>query len=131
MGWGAVFMLSSVPFSILVGTVLGALAGMGVGGGSLLMLWLTGIIGMAYPDARAINLLFFLPSALVSTLFRWKQGSINIQETFPAIIAGSLCAIVGTWLSGRIQLELLKKLFGCLLLVTGTKEILYRPRKAR
>ena len=124
-------MLSSVPFSVFIGAVLGVLAGMGVGGGSLLMLWLTGIIGMAYPEARAINLLFFMPSALISTLFKWRQGSINIRETFPAIITGSLCAILGTWLSGRVHLGLLKKLFGCLLLVTGIRELFYRPRKAR
>ena len=124
-------MLNSVPFSIFIGAILGVLAGMGVGGGSLLMLWLTVIIGLDYPEARAINLLFFMPSALVSTLFRWRQGSINIRETFPAIITGSLCAILGTCLNGRVHLELLKKLFGCLLLVTGIRELFYRPRKAR
>ena len=114
-----------------MGAVLGILAGLGVGGGSLLMLWLTAVIGMEHPEARTINLLFFLPCALTATLFRWRQGTIRIGTVLPAIAAGCVCAIAGTWLSSHIHLELLKKLLGGLLIVTGIRELLYRPRNAR
>lgn len=124
-------MLSSHIMSILIGAVLGTLAGLGVGGGSLLMLWLTAVLNMEHPQARTINLLFFLPCALIATLFRWCQGAVNIKAVIPAILAGCVCAVLGTWLSGHIHLELLKKLFGCLLVITGIRELLYRPRKAR
>lgn len=124
-------MLSSHIFSITVGAVLGVLAGLGVGGGSLLMLWLTAVLNMDHPEARTINLLFFLPCALIATLFRWRQGAVNIKAVLPAILAGCASAVLGTWLSGHIHLELLKKLFGCLLVITGIRELLYRPRKAR
>ena len=124
-------MLNNFLFSSVIGTVLGFLAGLGVGGGSLLMLWLTAVLGMEHPQARTVNLLFFLPCALVSTLFRWKQGAIAFKTVFPAIMAGCLCAILGAWLSGQIHLELLKKLFGGLLIVTGVREVFYRPLKAR
>lgn len=124
-------MLSSHIFSITVGAVLGVLAGLGVGGGSLLMLWLTAVLNMDHPQARTINLLFFLPCALIATLFRWRQGAVNIKAVLPAILAGCACAVLGTWLSSHIYLELLKKLFGCLLVITGIRELLYRPRKAR
>ncbi len=124
-------MLSSHVFSILVGIALGILAGLGVGGGSLLMLWLTVVRGMAHTDARTINLLFFLPCALTATFFRWRQGVIRTKELTPAIAAGCICAAAGTFLSSHIHLELLKKLFGGLLIVTGVRELLYRPRKAK
>lgn len=124
-------MLSSHIISILIGAVLGTLAGLGVGGGSLLMLWLTAVLNMDHPQARTINLLFFLPCALIATLFRWRQGAVNIKAVLPAILAGCACAVLGTWFSGHIHLELLKKLFGCLLVITGIRELLYRPRKAR
>lgn len=124
-------MLNHFLFPTIIGIVLGFLAGLGVGGGSLLMLWLTAIIGMEHPQARSINLLFFLPCALVSTLFRWKQGAIQIKTVFPAIITGCLCALAGTWLGGQLHLELLKKLFGGMLIFCGIRELLYRPRKAR
>ena len=131
MGRDPIPMVNSFIFSALIGTVLGILAGLGVGGGSLLMLWLTAVISMDYAQARTINLLFFLPCALIATFFRWRQGAIKIKEVLPAIIAGCVCAIGGTVLSGMIHLELLKKLFGGLLILSGIREIFYRPRKAR
>lgn len=124
-------MLRSQIMSILIGAALGTLAGLGVGGGSLLMLWLTAVLNMDHPQARTINLLFFLPCALIATLFRWRQGAVNIKAVLPAILAGCASAVLGTWLSSHIHLELLKKLFGCLLVITGIRELLYRPRKAR
>ena len=56
-------MLESLPVMLLVGIVLGVLSGLGIGGGSLLILWLTFVLGMDHETARGINLLFFVPSA--------------------------------------------------------------------
>ena len=117
-------MLNSFLFSVIIGTTLGFLAGLGVGGGSLLMLWLTVIIGIEYPQARIINLLFFIPCALISSLFRWKQGVFQFSALLPAILAGSLFAIVAAYLSSQINLIILKKLFGGLLILTGIREML-------
>ena len=124
-------MLSSNIFSIFVGAALGILAGLGVGGGSLLMLWLTMVLGMDHMDARTINLLFFLPCALTATLIRSRQGGVRLKELLPAIIAGCICTAAGTFLSNHMQLECIKKLFGGLLIVTGIRELFYRRRKAR
>ena len=131
MGRYTVLVVNNFLFSTVIGSALGFLAGLGVGGGSLLMLWLTAVIGMEYPQARTINLLFFLPCAFISTLFRWKQGTIELRSVIPAIVTGCICAVLGTWLGNRIHLELLKKLFGALLLFTGVRELFYRPRKAK
>jgi len=122
-------MLESFPFVVLIGTVLGFLAGIGVGGGSLLIIWLTLVLGMAHPQARTLNLLFFLPSAIVASLFRWKQGTLNFRKILPAIIAGCIAAGVFAFLSKIIDTALLKKLFGCLLILTGIREIMYKPKK--
>lgn len=124
-------MLESVPVMIFVGTALGFLSGLGVGGGSLLMLWLTVVLHMEHTVARTINLMFFLPSALVSCLFRWRQGVLPLQKVLPAILAGCICAGLFARLSAVIDTALLKKLFGALLLLTGLRELFYRPRKAR
>ena len=114
-----------------VAIVLGFLAGLGVGGGSLLMLWLTFIVGMEYGQARIINLLFFLPSALIATLFHRKQGSVDIKKTPPAVVAGCALAALFSHVGNKIDTTLLKKCFGGLLLVTGLRELFYRPRKAK
>lgn len=114
-----------------VAAVLGFLAGLGVGGGSLLMLWLTLVAGMDYTVARIVNLLFFLPSALVSTLYHSKQGTVDIKKILPAIIAGCAAAALFTFIGRKVDTGILKKFFGGLLLITGIRELLYRPRNAK
>ena len=118
-------------FALPVAILLGFLAGLGVGGGSLLMLWLTVVMSMEYADARTINLLFFLPSALISTCFRWKQGSVNLKKILPAIVWGCVAAAVFAVIGKQIQTDLIKKCFGGLLVFTGLRELFYRPRKAK
>jgi uncharacterized membrane protein YfcA len=129
MGRVAVFMLESLPFTILVGTVLGFLSGLGTGGGSLLILWLTLAVGMQQAEARVINLMFFIPSALVACFFRWKQGKLDLKKVLPAIVAGSMTAALFTILGRELDTSLLKKLFGGLLIFTGIRELFYKPKQ--
>lgn len=124
-------MLESFPFAAAVGAILGFLAGLGVGGGSLLMLWLTVVLGTQYTTARTINLLFFIPTALISCFFRRKQNTLDFQKILPAMLCGTVSAAVFSLLSSHLELEMLKKLFGILLLITGLRELFYRPRKAK
>lgn len=124
-------MLGSFPVAVITGLLLGYLAGIGVGGGSLLILWLTLVINMEQSIARSINLMFFLAAAGAVSVFRWKQGTLELRRILPAIIAGCISAAAFAWLSKQINVENLKKLFGILLLITGVKELLYRPKKLR
>ena len=112
--------------SILVGTLLGFLAGLGIGGGSLLILWLTFVVGMPQEMARGINLLFFLPAAVIACIFRWKQGSVDFGRMLPAILSGCAAAAVCAWIAPSLDVELLKKLFGGLLIITGLRELFLR-----
>lgn len=122
-------MLDAFPVSLVVGALLGFLSGLGIGGGSLLILWLTMVLGMEQETARSINLLFFLPAAAVSCYFRRKQGLLNLKTVIPAIAAGCIGAVLGTWLGGYLNTQLIKKGFGILLLATGLREILWKPKK--
>ena len=124
-------MLDNLSVTILIGTVLGILSGLGTGGGSLLILWLTLGAGITQPEARIINLMFFIPSALIACIFRWKQGRLDIKKILPAIIAGSIASGIFSFLSQHIEIMLLKKLFGVLLLFTGVRELIYKPKSAK
>ena len=118
-----------IPFA--VATVLGFLAGMGVGGGSLLLLWLTQVAKLPHDQARILNLLFFLPAALIATLLHRKQHAKPGQGVTAAIVAGCAAAAIFSFISRSLDITLLKKLLGGLLILTGLREIFYRPRKAR
>ena len=124
-------MLESFPVALLAGFLLGILAGVGVGGGSLLILWLTLVLQMDQGTARAINLMFFICAALSVCVFRWKQGTLKLKKILPAILAGCAGAALFSWLGTRLDTHLARKLFGVLLLAAGVRELLYRPRKAK
>ena len=124
-------MLESLPVVLMIGTVLGFLSGLGIGGGSLLILWLTMVLNMDTITARSVNLLFFIPSALIACFFRWRQGTLTIRKVIPAIIAGCIAAALFSWISTILDVEILKKLFGIVLIAAGTRELFYRPRKAK
>ncbi len=118
-----------MAMKLAVGTVLGFLTGLGIGGGSLLILWLTIAVRMEQELARGINLLFFLPSALIACCFRWKQGTLRLQKVWPAILSGCIAAAAFSWVGMELDTQMMKKLFGFLLLFTGARELCYRPKK--
>lgn len=124
-------MLESFPISVIIGTILGFLSGLGIGGGSLLILWLTVVLQADPLTARSINLLFFLPSALIACAIRIRQGNLKIVQLAPAILSGCVTAAVFSFFSAKMETEVLKKLFGILLMAAGLREFFYRPRKAR
>ena len=114
--------------NILVGTVLGFLSGLGIGGGSLLILWLTLVQQTEVTAARNINLLFFLPCALIAALFRWKQGSLPFRKILPTMAAGCASAFLFSIAGRNMNTDLLRKLFGGLLIITGFRELFYKEK---
>lgn len=117
--------------SVIVGIVLGFLSGLGIGGGSLLILWLTLVQNFSPTAARSVNLLFFIPSALIAGYFRWRQGAIPFRQILPAMVSGCLSAVAFSFLGANIHTKMLKKLFGGLLIATGLREIFYKPKEKR
>ena len=114
--------------AILVGAALGFLSGLGVGGGSLLLLWLTLVMGEPQETARVMNLMFFLPCALIATVFRWKQSKLPLSIALPAVLGGVLGAALGCLLGPQINAELLKKAFGILFILTAIRELRWKQK---
>lgn len=122
-------MVNTWPIAATVGAILGFLGGMGVGGGSLLILWLTSVCSLSYPTARVFNLLFFIPCALIASLFRWKQGTLDLKKLLPAILGGCIAAGVFSYIGALIDVKHIQKLFGILLLITGIREVNYKKEQ--
>lgn len=129
MGRDSAIFLESIPVCILVGTVLGFLSGMGIGGGSLLILWLTGVLAMEQRAAQGINLLFFLPAAIAAIFFHGRQGKVNWKAALPAIAVGVAAAGLCAWLATSLDAHGLKKYFGVLLILIGLLEIFRKERR--
>ena len=109
--------------AILAGLVCGVLSGFGIGGGSLLMVWMTAVLLMEQKAAQGINLLYFLPTAACALIFHAKNRQLCWRAILPAAIAGCAAAIPGALLAAQIEMALLRKLFGGFLLAVGVVEI--------
>lgn len=97
----------------------GIVAGMGMGGGTFLIPVLTIIFSYAQHTAQGINLLVFIPCAIVSLIIHIKNGFVNFKVGVWLILIGLLGSIPASFLALQTQSELLKKLFGGFLVLIG------------
>lgn len=121
------FSLSSFWLPVLAGTVTGILSGFGVGGGTLLLVYLTVFANMEQTQAQGINLLYFLPAALLSLPSHVKNGYVVKPVLFPAITAGLICAAAAAWMATGLDTALLRKFFGGFLVLIGLSQLFGRP----
>ena len=115
--------------NLLIAVILGFLTGLGIGGGSLLILWLTFVLNMESFAARGIVLLFFIPAAVISSFFRWKQGTLSIASALPAMISGCAAAIGFSFLSTKVDPHVLDRIFGLILIAAGIRELFYQGKR--
>jgi uncharacterized membrane protein YfcA len=82
-------------------------------------------------SARTVNLMFFLPAALIATLLRLRKRCIPWKKIILPIIAGSASAGLFAMIGSHLDTSVLEKPFGLLLIVMGLRELFYRPRKPK
>ena len=110
-------------FPLLAGTVTGVLSGFGVGGGTLLLVYMTVFAGLDQHLAQGINLLYFLPAGLMALPAHWKNGYIKKPVLLPAIGVGLVLAALAAWVATTLDVGILRKCFGAFLLVIGAMEL--------
>lgn len=108
---------------LLAGAATGVLSGYGVGGGSLLLVWMTAFAGVDQRLAQGINLLYFLPTAAAALPAHFRNGQVEKSALRPAVLAGLGAAALGAWAASVMELDLLRKCFGVFLLVIGVKQL--------
>ena len=112
-------MLKNWVLPFLFGAVTGVLSAWGVGGGTLLLLCMTLLLGVDQAEAQGINLLYFLPTALASLWFHRKNNCLDRSVIRAAVPIGTLCAILAVTISSRIDITALRKPFGLFLLISA------------
>lgn len=117
--------------AFLAGVLTGILSGFGVGGGTLLLIYMTLFAGLEQTQAQGINLLYFLPTAALALPAHIKNGFIEKPVLFPSILSGLVCAALAAWTATRLEVTLLHRLFGGFLLYVGISELLRKPSTPR
>ena len=103
----------------LVGFGTGILSAWGVGGGTLLLLIMTLLLGVDQTTAQGINLLYFLPTAAVGLIFHAKNGLLDKKLLKNAAPLGTVFAAAGAWVSTTVDVAILRKPFGVYLLLAA------------
>lgn len=115
--------------NLLIGFLTGIAASMGLGGGFILIIYLTVFGGLEQASAQGVNLLFFLPIALFSAIIHSRNKLIEWKIVPFSVLAGIIGAAVGSFLSFVIDERLLRMLFAGLILLVGLKEVFYKEGK--
>ena len=112
-----------------VGLATGVLSGFGIGGGSLLMLYLTAASGMAQRSAAGLNLLYFIACAPAALYMHVKNRLIDKRAVIWCVLTGVPVSVAASLLAGAVDVSLLRRLFGVFLLYVGVRELRARPPK--
>lgn len=110
-----------LPF--ISGAACGALAGCGVGGGTLLLLYLTALAGVSFKDAKFINLLFFIVCAAIALVSHIKNKLVCKKTAIACILWGAPLALLGAIFANRLSQNIMSKIFAVLFIAAGVREI--------
>lgn len=113
---------------IIISLITGALSGMGIGGGSLLIILLTAFLGVAQVTAQSINLIYFLPCAAVSLFIHLKNGFVDKKTALTVALSGCLSAVPFAYFAVNCDSSVLRKCFAVLVFICGIFQLFKKSR---
>jgi len=117
-----------ILINVIAGFLIAILAGLGVGGGGLLVIWLTYATDIPQIEAQGINLVFFLAASSASLIYHIKKRKLNYKVLSVLSLSGVVGTVFGYAAAAAAPTELLRRFFGGLLILSGAI-VLFRKRK--
>ncbi len=108
----------------IAGFAGGILGGMGMGGGTILIPLLTIFLNVAQLNAQAINLISFIPMAVVALIIHLRNKLVDFENSLFVIIPGIAFCILSSYLAKNMDSEILKRCFGGFLLALSIFQII-------
>ena len=115
--------MSAVWF-LLIAMLSGVFAGMGMGGGTFLIPLITVLMNTPQNIAQCINLLVFVPMAVITIIIYAKQNLIDFKSWWIVSIPACLVSAVGALLAVNISGVILKIIFGSFIIIIGLIQII-------
>ena len=109
-----------------IGFFSGIISGMGIGGGTILIPALLFLTEVNQQQAQGVNLIYFIPTAVVALITHRKNGTLDLKTAKPLALLG--LAGAAAFLAVSLESEILKKLFGGFLLLMGLSEIFKKKK---
>ena len=104
-------------FEVLIGIISGIFSGLGMGGGTILILFLSLFLNVEQHVAQATNVIFFVPTAISAIFVSFKNKNIDLKVAVPIVLWGILGAFIGAFISTRMNVSMLRKSFGFFLIL--------------
>lgn len=115
--------------ALLAGLFSGILGGMGLGGGGILIIYLSLFTETRQLTAQGINLLFFIPIGVLALIIYSFKKQIKWKAVFKFSLWGLLGSATGLYFTDFLGGKITGKIFGGLLVILGIIEIFKRKRK--
>ena len=119
----------SFIYATIIGFFAGIMASMGLGGGFILIVYLTLYSNINQATAQGINLVFFIPIAIIALIFHTKNHLIIYKKIVPSILCGTIGVFIGTYITTIISSKALSKIFAIFMIIIGLREFLSSNRK--
>lgn len=118
-------------YFLLLSILSGVLAGMGMGGGTLLIPILIVVMGVEQQIAQATNLLVFIPCSIIACIIYAKNKMVDFKGGWLISLVASLISIVAVIVAVRLENETLSTVFGIFLIVLGVVQFVVQLIKAK
>lgn len=118
---------------IIFGLIAGMVTGLGMGGGTVLILLLSIFMKLDQHIAQATNLVFFIPTSLAAIITNVKHKNVDLKLAINISFFGVIGAIIGAIISDNISSEHLRKYFAIFIFIIALHEVykLYKEYKRK
>lgn len=113
----------------LVSFIGAALSALGMGGGGILLMYLTAYAGIDQLSAQGVNLVFFIPVAATALFIHVKNKLVRWKIVLPCVLLGLPGVFLGSWLAEYLGSDILKRIFAVFLLIIGIRELFAGEKK--
>lgn len=113
---------------LMIGLFGGVIGGLfGVGGGVIVVPALVFFLGFSQHMAQGTMLFtFFVPSFALAVWTYYKAGNVDIPSALLVALGMFIGAFLGARFAQQLPVDLLKKLFGVLVVIVGLKLIFWK-----
>lgn len=113
-----------------MGIASGILGGMGMGGGTILIPAVTLLLGWEQQPAQWLNLVSFVPSAVVALIVHVKHRLVDFKASALMLIPAMGACVGMAYLATRLEGRILTLCFGSFLVVIGVCNLIISIKNA-
>lgn len=108
----------------LIALFSGVVAGMGMGGGTLLLPLLTLFMHTPQHVAQGVNLTVFVPMAIIVIIIYTKQKLIDYKQGWYIALAASIVSALGAILAVEVKGKILSIIYGVFIGLIGIASLI-------